>query len=282
MKFHYSFAFVLIAAALVQGSHGAGAPSRSQTSANGQWVLTWSDEFNAPDGSAPDPAKWSIEVSGKGGGNHELEYYTDRSQNVHIENGNLVITALKETYTGADGTRDYTSARLTSLGFDQIYGRFEARIKIPRGQGMWPAFWLLGQNARQVGWPQCGEIDIMENIGNQPSTVHGTVHGPGYSGKAGPTAPYSLASGAFADDYHVFAAEWEPGAVRFYVDGNLYALVTPPNLPPGKQWVFDGHPFQIILNVAVGGGWPGPPDDTTVFPQTMLVDYVRVYKRAGL
>ncbi len=186
MKFLYSFAFVLIAATLVQVSRGAGAPSRSQTSANGQWLLTWSDEFNAPDGSTPDPAKWSIEVNGKGGGNHELEYYTDRSQNVHIENGNLVITAVKETYTGADGTRDYTSARLTSVGFDQIYGRFEARIKIPRGRGMWPAFWLLGQNAREVGWPQCGEIDIMENIGNQPSTVHGTVHGPGYSGQGRP------------------------------------------------------------------------------------------------
>ena len=152
MKFLYSFAFVLFAAALVQVRCGAGAPSASQTSANSQWVLTWSDEFNARDGSAPDPAKWSIEVNGKGGGNHELEYYTERPQNVHIENGNLVIAAIKETYTGPDGTRDYTSARLTSVGFDQIYGRFEARIKIPRGQGMWPAFWMLGKiSAKSAG-----------------------------------------------------------------------------------------------------------------------------------
>jgi beta-glucanase (GH16 family) len=259
---------------------GAGAPARSQTSANGQWVLAWSDEFNAPDGSAPDPAKWSLQTSGKVS-NHELEYYTDRPQNVHIENGNLVITAIKETYTGPDATREYTSARLTSVGFDQIYGRFEARIKIPRGQGMWPAFWLLGQNHSQVGWPQCGEIDIMENIGKEPSTVHATIHGPGYSGHVrGISEPYSLPSGAFADDYHVFAAEWEPAVVRFYVDGNLYSIVTPPNLPLGNQWVFADHPFKIILNLAVGGDWPGPPDDTTIFPQTMLVDYVRVYKRA--
>jgi beta-glucanase (GH16 family) len=282
MKLFFSLVFVLIAAALVHLSCGAGAPSGPPQSGNGPWVLSWSDEFDAPDGSAPDPAKWALFVSGNGEGNHELEYYTDRPRNAYIQKGNLVIAALKETYTGLDGTRDYTSARLSTVGFQQVYGRIEARIKLPRGQGIWSAFWMLGNNMDQVGWPQCGEIDIMENIGHEPSTVHGTIHGPGYSGKAGISAPYALASGAFAGDYHVFAAEWEPGVVRFYVDGNLYSTVGPSALPPGKQWVLDGHPFQIILNVAVGGDWPGPPDETTVFPQTMLVDYVRVYKRAGL
>ncbi len=281
MKVFLSIAFVLVSAASLLVTRGAGVPSCPPQPGNGPWVLSWSDEFDAPDGSAPDPAKWSLLVSGNGEGNHELEYYTNRPQNAYIQNGNLVIVALKETYTGPDGTRDYTSARLSTVGFRQVYGRIEARIKLPRGQGMWPAFWMLGQNIPQVGWPRCGEIDIMENVGYEPSTVHGTIHGPGYSGKAGISAPYSLSGGSFADDYHLFAVEWEPGAARFYVDGILYATFTPSNLPPGKQWVLDGHPFRIILNLAVGGDWPGPPDNTTVFPQTMLVDYVRVYEKAG-
>ncbi len=244
------------------------------------WTLTWNDEFNQPDGSPPDPAKWKIEVNGEGGGNKELEYYTARPQNLHVKNGNLEMIALKETYTGADGvTRDYTSARLdTKSKFDQTYGRFEARIKIPSGQGVWPAFWMLGNDIDKVGWPACGEIDIMENIGREPAIAHGTIHGPGYSGEKGLGAPYALTSGRFADDYHVYAVEWEPNQIRFYVDDRLYSTRTPADLPPGSIWVYD-HPFYLILDFAIGGGWPGDPDGATVFPQTMLVDYVRVYKK---
>ena len=246
----------------------------------GQWGLVWSDEFNGH-GSSVDASKWVIETGGGGFGNNELEYYTARPQNVQVRHENLVIQALQERYTGPDGvTRDYTSARLkTQTKFSQAYGRFEARIKIPRGQGLWPAFWLLGDDIDKVGWPDDGEIDIMENIGKEPSLVHGTIHGPGYSGAGGISASYSLPHGLrFADHFHVFAVEWEPEAIRFYTDGQLYATRTPKDLPAGKKWVFD-HPFFIILNAAVGGSWPGNPDSTTVFPQTMLVDYVRVYRR---
>jgi beta-glucanase (GH16 family) len=248
-----------------------------------QWTLTWSDEFDGPRGSMPDPSKWVPEtgVGNNGWGNNELEYYTARPQNVHVQDGNLVVTAIKETYTGTDGlTRNYTSARLKTAGlFTQTYGRFEARIKIPYGQGMWPAFWMLGNDIGSNGWPMCGEIDIMENVGSEPSTVHGSMHGPGYSGGNPLTAALTLPAGQrFADDFHLFAVEWETNVVRFYVDGNLYETRIPSDLPAGTRWVFD-HPFFILLNVAVGGNWPGDPDPTTVFPQTMLVDYVRVYAR---
>jgi beta-glucanase (GH16 family) len=245
-----------------------------------QWTLVWSDEFNSPDGSRPDAAKWKFEVGGDGWGNHELEYYTNRPENSFIRGGNLVIQALKENFTGPNHvTREYTSARMTTQGrFEQAYGRFEARIKIPRGQGLWPAFWLLGNDIGKIGWPGCGEIDIMENIGKEPSLVHGSLHGPGYSGDGGYTSEYKFPGGVhFFDDFHVFAIEWEPKVVRFFVDQELYATFTPARLPAGMNWVFD-HPFFIILNVAVGGDWPGAPDSTSVFPQTMLVDYVRVYK----
>jgi beta-glucanase (GH16 family) len=244
------------------------------------YVLTWSDEFTAANGSLPDSSKWVMETGGNGWGNDELETYTNRRQNAHLQDGNLVITAIKETFTGSDGiTRQYTSARLKTAGlFEQKYGRFEARIKITQGQGMWPAFWMLGNNIGTAGWPACGEIDIMENIGKEPSIAHGSMHGPGYSGANGLTGGYTLPSGKFADDFHIFAVEWEASAVRFYVDGHLYETRTPADLPVGKTWVFD-HPFFILLNVAVGGDWPGNPDNTTVFPQNMLVDYVRVYTK---
>src|SRR5437660_12528991 len=158
------------------------------------------------------------------------------------------------------------------------YGRIEARIQIPRGQGLWPAFWMLGDNIPSVGWPGCGEIDIMENIGKEPGRVHGTVHGPGYSGAQGVSSPYDLRAGAFADTFHVYAIEWEPAAIRWYVDDVLYKTVTPQDLP--GRWVYD-RPFFIILHLAVGGSSPGSPDATTVFPQTMRVDYVRVYEKRG-
>ena len=247
------------------------------------WSLIWSDEFEGPNGSAVDSSKWSFDIGGNGWGNNELETYTNRTANAYRDGGQLVIKTLKETLTGPDGiARNYTSARLlTKNKFSQAYGRFEARIKIPYGQGIWPAFWMLGDNISTAGWPTCGEIDIMENIGKEPSIVHGTFHGPGYSGGSGVSAAYTLTSGQkFSDDFHTFAVEWEPNVMRFYVDGLLYKTRTPADLPTGTTWVFN-HPFFIILNVAVGGGWPGNPDPTTVFPQQMLVDYVRVYQRSS-
>src|SRR6185295_12134975 len=169
------------------------------------------------------------------------------------------IQALRETYAGPDGVvREHTSARLKTQGkFEQAYGRFEARLKVPRGQGLWPAFWMLGNDIGTAGWPRCGEIDVMENIGREPATVHGTIHGPGYSGAGGIGAAFILPGGApVADDFHVFAVEWEATAIRWYVDGTLYQTRTPTDLPAGQRWAFD-HPFFMVLNVAVGGGWPG-------------------------
>ena len=243
-------------------------------------TLVWSDEFNGPDGSSPDPKKWAYDLGRKGWGNQELECYTNRLENAHIQSGNLVITAQKEKFACSDGlTSSYTSARLKTQGlFSQAYGRFEARIKIPAGQGMWPAFWMLGNDVTTSGWPTCGEIDIMENIGKEPGTVHGSLHGPSSAKRTSDTtAPFGLPAGqTFANQFHLYAVEWEPGVIRFYVDMNLYATFTQSQWPAGGSWVFD-HPFFIILNVAVGGIWPRSPDSTTQFPQQMLVDYVRVY-----
>jgi beta-glucanase (GH16 family) len=255
-------------------------PPRPQPLAG--WTLVWSDEFYSPDGSSPDATKWTYDVGGNGWGNHELEYYTKRLENARIEKGNLVITATRESYTGDDGvTRDYTSARLKTQGlFAQTYGRFEARIKIPEGQGMWPAFWMLGDDIPTVGWPKCGEIDIMENIGKEPATIHGSLHGPSTTAPTSDlTAIFTLPAGQnFANDFHVYAVEWSPATVRFYVDGNLYATFRSSDWPAGGKWVFD-HPFFIILNLAVGGDWPGSADASTKFPQSMFVDYVRVYTK---
>jgi beta-glucanase (GH16 family) len=246
------------------------------------WTLVWSDEFSGPDGSSPVSKKWTFDLGGKGWGNQELESYTNRKENARIEKGNLVITAQKETYPGADGvTRDYTSARLKTQGlFSQTYGRIEARMKIPEGQGMWPAFWMLGEDIPTAGWPKCGEIDIMENIGKEPATIHGSLHGPSTTANTSDlTAIFGLPTHEnFANDFHLYAVEWEPDTVRFYVDSNLYATFHSSDWPVGGKWVFD-HPFFIILNLAVGGDWPGSPDASTKFPQSMLVDYVRVYTR---
>jgi len=283
LRTRYRLEFILAGLLVVISAARASLSSAQSQPHPSQWKLVWSDEFDGPSGSAPDPTKWSYDVGGNGWGNHELEYYTNRAKNAYVQDGNLVIQALKETYTGSDGvTRNYTSARLLTAGhFSQAYGRFEARIKLPYGQGLWPAFWMVGDNIGQVGWPQCGEIDIMENVGKEPSIVHGSIHGPGYTGGTGVSAAYTLPNRArFSDDFHVFAVEWEPDVVRFYVDGNLYATDIPFSLPAGAKWAFD-HPFMIILNVAVGGDWPGAPDSSTVFPQPMLVDYVRVYKPAS-
>jgi beta-glucanase (GH16 family) len=273
-------AILTTSSALFRGCAGGTVMETPPPGAN--YVLSWSDEFGGANGSAPDPGKWSYDLGGGGWGNNELESYTSRSQNVQVSGGNLVMTAQQENYTGADGiTRNYTSARLKTQGlFSQGYGRFEARMQIPSGQGMWPAFWMLGSNITTIGWPGCGEIDIMENIGKEPGTIHGSLHAPS---SVAPTASlssaFSLPAGQnFADGFHVYAIEWEPGVVRFYVDAHLYGTFTPAQVPAGGTWAFD-HPFFIILNVAVGGDWPGSPDATTKFPQQMLVDYVRVYTK---
>ena len=247
----------------------------AQTSINVAWTLVWSDEFNQPDGSAPDPAKWTYDLGAGGWGNNEPEYYTSRTNNVRIENGHLIIEAQRESYHGSD----YTSARLKTQGkASWIYGRFEARMKVPRGQGMWPAFWMLGTNIPTAPWPNCGEIDIMENIGKKElALVHGTVHGPGYAGPGGIHEQYSLPDGgAYADDFHVYAVEWSTNQIKWFVDGHEYFSVTPASLPKDAKWVFT-QPQFILLNLAVGGNWPGYPDGTTTFPQRLTVDYVRVY-----
>jgi len=236
------------------------------------WTLVWSDDFDGPAGSPPDPNKWTYDTGAGGWGNQELETYTSSRDNSYLDgNGNLVIE-IREPAPG-----QYTSGRLKTQGLYVVeYGKIEARIKLPAGQGIWPAFWMLGADIPTAGWPQCGEIDIMENIGREPSIVHGTVHGPGYSGANGVGASYTLPAGQqFADDYHVFSVEWSQQNVQFFVDGQLYETVTPASLPQGTTWVYN-HSFFLLLNVAVGGSWPGNPDATTVFPQKMLVDYVRV------
>lgn len=247
--------------------------SPTATPGSGNYVLVWSDEFN---GSSIDPNNWTYDIGwGQNGwGNAELQYYTDRPDNARVENGMLVIEAREERFRA----QEYTSARLKTQGLQEwTYGRFEARIKVPYGQGIWPAFWSLGNDITTVGWPQSGELDIMEHIGREPSTVYGTVHGPGYSGADGVGGSYTLPGGAqMTDDFHIFAVEWEPDEIRWYIDNTLYATVTPNDVP--GEWVFD-HPFFLIMNVAVGGYWPGYPDETTVFPQVMLVDYVRVYQK---
>ncbi|WP_245632457.1 glycoside hydrolase family 16 protein [Edaphobacter aggregans] len=249
---------------------------------NNEWKLAWSDEFNGADGTGPDPVKWSFDLGGGGFGNDEFETYTSRLKNVQQRDGNLVITAWKERYTGGDGiARWYTSGRIKSKGmFSQTYGRFEARMKLPLGKGIWPAFWLLGEDVGKVGWPQCGEIDVMENIG-EASRIYSTVHGPGYSGGNGILAKFNLREGERVDDsFHTYAVEWEPERIRFFLDDALIVERTPKDLPAGTRWVYD-HPFFVILNVAVGGFWPKYPDASTEFPQKMLVDYVRVYARAS-
>jgi len=273
------FAILLLTVTLVTSCGGQATQTSNPTTAPPGYRLVWSDEFSGADGSAPDASKWSIQNGGDGWGNNELEYYTARSQNVQVKGGNLVITAIQENYTGPDGvSRDYTSARLQTKGlFSEQYGRFEASIKIPKGQGMWPAFWMLGSDIDTNPWPASGEIDIMENIGKEPAIVHGSLHGTGYA-PGNVTASYTLPSGALGDGFHLYAVEWDPQQIRFYVDSTQYATFTPSNLPSGSPWEFN-KPFFILLNVAVGGGWPGPPDQTTQFPQQMLVDYVRVYQK---
>lgn len=239
--------------------------------------LVMADEFETE--GAPDTSIWGYEIGTgtNGWGNNELQYYTDRSENVTVQNGVLIITAKEEPFENSN----YTSARLITKGkFEQTYGRFEARIKLPWGQGIWPAFWLLGDdsNGSEI-WPQIGEIDIMEYVGSEPTKVFGTVHGPGYSGAEGVTKAYELDADRFDAGFHVFGIEWGPDYINYYVDDVLYNQITPEDVT--GEWVFNDGPFFIILNMAVGGELPGAPNAETVFPQNMLVDYVRVYNKSN-
>ena len=234
--------------------------------------LTLSEEFDT-DGQ-PNPSIWGYEIgTGENGwGNQELQYYTDRSDNVTVQNGVLLITAREESFEGSA----YTSARLiTKDKFEQRYGRFEARIRLPYGQGIWPAFWMLGADIDENPWPGAGEIDIMEYRGQEPTVLIGSMHGPGYSAGEAISKEYELTNDRFDTGFHIFGIEWGPEYVNFYVDDVLYNQITPEDVP--GPWVFN-KPFYILMNVAVGGTFVGSPDEETVFPQTMLVDYVRVYK----
>jgi uncharacterized protein (TIGR03437 family) len=248
----------------------AGTAAWAQAAPSGaSWQLIWSDEFNGPAGSLPNPAYWTYDLGTDCCGNNELETYTNSPENVHLDGLGHLDIHIESPEPGV-----YTSARIKTEGlFGVEYGRIESRIKIPYGPGMWPAFWMLGNNITAIGWPACGEIDIMENIGSTPATAYGSLHGPGNFNQ---TSQYQLASGALADDYHVYAVEWSASEIDFYVDGNLYETQS----SGAAGWVFNvpSNPFFIILNAAVGGDWPGPPNATTQFPQDMLVDYVRVYQ----
>ena len=245
-----------------------------------KYQLVWEDNFAGPAGEAPDATKWNYDIGigpgNDGWGNNELEYYTDRRENAALDGaGNLAITARSESFAG----RAFTSARLNTKGvFEQAYGRFEARIKMPWGPGIWPAFWMLGANIDQVPWPKCGEIDIMEYRGQETNLIHGSLHGPGYSGGAAITKSYGFTNNRFDVDFHVFAVEWGEDYIDYYVDDTLYQRIKPEDVP--GEWVYN-QPFYIILNVAVGGNYVGFPTPQTPFPQTMLVDYVKVYKEAN-
>ncbi|HOX24186.1 MAG TPA: glycoside hydrolase family 16 protein [Candidatus Krumholzibacteria bacterium] len=236
-------------------------------------TLLWQDDFDGPAGQLPDPARWRFDV-GTDWGNDQLEYDTARPENVSLDgDGNLAITAREEAYEGCA----YTSGRIKTQGlFGRARGRFEARIRLPVGQGLWPAFWLLGDNVATVGWPACGEIDIMEYRGQEPNVVHGSLHGPGYSGGAAITGRFTLPGDGFDAGFHVFAIEWDETRITWLVDDLVYQRRGIADLPSGAPWVFN-RPFFILLNVAVGGNYVGAPDASTQFPQTMLVDWVRVH-----
>lgn len=244
------------------------------------YQLVWEDNFTGATGQSPDAGKWAFDIGigpgNDGWGNQELQYYTNRPENVALDGkGNLAITARSESFGG----RSFTSARLKTQGiFSQKYGRFEARMKMPWGPGIWPAFWMLGDNIEQVQWPQCGEIDIMEYRGQQPNLVHGTIHGPGYSGGASITKSFGFTNDRFDVDFHLYAVEWGEDYIDFFVDDNLYFRIKPEDAP--GEWVYN-QPFFLILNVAVGGNYVGFPTPQTPFPQTLLVDYVKVYKEAN-
>ena len=243
------------------------------------WILVWQDEFNTiPTDSLPDGTKWTYDLGAGGWGNAEWQTYTKSTKNIVLDAADG-IGCLKITARNNGST--FTSARIKTQGlFEQGYGRFEARIKMPWGPGMWPAFWLVGNNKAAVDRPQCGEIDIVEYKGQEPNSVHGTIHGPVLYGGKALTQTFGFENARFDTDYHLYAVEWTAGSIDFYVDETLYRRITRSEVESkGGTWVYD-HPFYIILNLAVCGNFVGNSVVGTVFPQTMYVDYVRVYNEA--
>lgn len=243
--------------------------------------LVWSDEFNGPAGTSPHRSKWSFDTGGGGWGNDELESYTSRPQNASLDGkGDLVITARAENHKGDDGiTRPYTSARLQTLNTFQFqYGLAEARIRVPAGRGLLPAFWMLGNDAYKgsEAWPACGEIDAMEVLGSEPNVVHGTLHGP-WSFAPGGVGGTAGSSTALSAGFHVYGVEWSPNRISFLLDGSVYKTITRARLPWGAAWPFQ-RPFFLLLDLAVGGKWPGSPTASTHFPARMLVNWVRVWQ----
>jgi beta-glucanase (GH16 family) len=244
--------------------------------------LVWSDEFNGVKKSSVDSRRWHHETGGAWG-EGELQSYTPRKANSHQDGrGRLRIVARAERFRGMDSiTRNYTSARISTQDrYSFRYGLFEARLQMPVGRGIWPAFWALGTDIDDVGWPKCGEIDVMEYLGQEPTTATGTIHGPRDGGS--PNADYKpgrsvVHTTPLAQEFHTYGVQWLPGSIQFYFDGHLYWSITAADLSAGSRWVFD-HPFFLVLNIAVGGKWPGSPDASTTFPQALLVDYVRVYQ----
>jgi beta-glucanase (GH16 family) len=254
----------------------AGAVARASSASP---VLVWSDEFNQPDSSGPDSTKWIYDLGAghpPGWGNQELETYTDLRANSFVADDPLAVDGKALVIRALKSGSGYTSARIRTRATFQ-YVRLEARARIPSGAGFWPAFWAIGGNIESVGWPECGEIDVMEWIGKEPSRIKGSLHAPGYSANHSLNADIFLPNGAtYGEGYHVFAADWYPDEIVFSMDGVVYEEQKKADRPAGSKWPFD-HPFQVVLNFAVGGGWPGPPDSSSVFPQDYSVDYVRVY-----
>ncbi|HTJ32370.1 MAG TPA: ricin-type beta-trefoil lectin domain protein [Dactylosporangium sp.] len=238
-----------------------------------QAAVVWNEDFSGAAGQGVDSSKWNFDTGGGGFGNSELEYYNSGTSNVYQDGqGHLVIEARRESggHSCWYGTCQWTSGRIQTAGkFTQAYGHIEARIQVPKGAGLWPAFWMLGGGT----WPNGGEIDIMENVGRDPNTVYGTIHGPGYSGGNAVGGTRNIGQ-ALGNAYHAFAVDWSPNLIIWTIDGSEYFRATPASIR-GNQWVFD-HPFFIILNLAVGGNFPGSPDGSTPSVNRMLVDYVHV------
>lgn len=246
------------------------------------WELAWSDEFDGPAGAPANPENWTYETGGWGWGNDELQYYTDSTDNAALDgDGNLVITAREIDPATTDlecwyGPCEYTSARLITEQKQEFeYGRIESRVQVPEGSGIWPAVWSLGTDFRDVGWPQTGEIDVMEFVGRLPNEIFGTIHGPGYSGGQSFGGIYDFGA-PVPGDWHEFAVEWTPEQIVWSVDGIVYHQADPADVAP-NEWVFD-HPFSLLANVAIGGNFGGALGDDLEFPQSLTVDYVRVYQ----
>jgi beta-glucanase (GH16 family) len=259
-------------------------PSEAVTVNDAHYRLAWHDEFNGSKGRPPDPHHWKRVTGGGGWGNRELEDYTASPGNVSLNGrGDLAITARRERVRKGRGARwRYTSARLQTQGLVQLrYGRIEARIKVPLEPGLWPAFWMLGTDHARVGWPRSGELDVMELKSQKPFRVVGTVHGPSARKPSGwQINRFGYSSTSFGDFFHVYGLDWSPDKLVWTVDGRIYGGLTRQGLPRGDRWVFN-RPFYMLLNLAVGGFWVGPPTSATRFPATMLVDWVRVWKRTS-